>query len=93
MNSIYVATNLAEDLIVKRCGIFVCRLCRSCSLFRYELITKPQDLQGGNRPIMVYLVRVVLAIKCFPACLLIFYVHLDGIDSTVQYSAILAQVG
>lgn len=42
MNSIYVATNLAEDLIVKRCGIFVCRLCRSCSLFRYELITTPQ---------------------------------------------------
>jgi len=33
MNSIYVATNLAEDLIVKTCGIFVCRLCRSCSLF------------------------------------------------------------
>jgi hypothetical protein len=42
MNSIYVATNLAEDLIIKRCGIFVCRLCRSCRLFRYELITKPQ---------------------------------------------------
>jgi hypothetical protein len=42
MNSIYVATNLAEDLIRKRYGIFVCRLCRSCSLFRYELITKPQ---------------------------------------------------
>jgi hypothetical protein len=43
MNSIYVATNLAEDLMVKwRGGIFVCRLCRSCSLFRYELITKPQ---------------------------------------------------
>ena len=42
MNSNYVATNLAEDLIRKRYGIFVCRLCRSCSLFRYELITKPQ---------------------------------------------------
>ena len=42
MNSNYVVTNLAEDLIRKRYGIFVCRLCRSCSLFRYELITKPQ---------------------------------------------------
>ena len=42
MNSIYVATNLAEDLIRKRYGIFVCRICRSCNLIRYELITKPQ---------------------------------------------------
>jgi hypothetical protein len=64
MNSIYVATNLAEDLIVKVVVFLSVVSVGVAVYFVMNQLSNPKYLQGGNRPIMVYLVRVVLVIKC-----------------------------